>query len=275
MRLLPVLLVATSLAALAADPNTLTPEEKAQGWQLLFDGKTFQGWANPGDLSPPGDSWVIEDGCLKSRSHPNLREDLFTTSTFDNFELAFEWKISPGGNSGLKYRIQDRFFVDERRLKKGEFKKFEDVANASIRSRSTKRKDATQEYIVGFEYQVIDDANHPDARRGPFYQSGALYDMLPATRLAAKAPGEFNQARIVVRGDRIEHWLNGVKVVEGKLNSPAAMAHAEKRWTRESPIFQALSQQPKKSTPIVLQNHNDEAWFRSIRIRRLDTSPGR
>ena len=253
---------------MAGDVNTLTPQEKAQGWQLLFDGKSFDGWKNPADLSPPGDSWGIENGCLKSRSHPKLREDLFTAGTFEDFELAFEWKISPGGNSGLKYRVQDRFFIDERRLQKGEFKKFEDLANASIRSRSTKRRDATQEYVVGFEYQVI-DAAHPDARRGAYYQAGALYDMLPATSHAGKAPGEFNQARVVVRGQHIEHWLNGVKVVDGRLDSAAAMAHAEERWTRTSPIYGALSGQPKKSCPITLQNHNDEAWFRSIKIRRL------
>jgi hypothetical protein len=254
---------------LAAEPNTLSKEEKAAGWKLLFDGRTFQGWADVSKLNPPGQSWTIEDGCLKSRAKPGLREDLFTTDSFGDFELAFEWKISPGGNSGLKYRIQDRFFIDEKRMLTGGFKRFEDLANDSIRARATKRADATQEYIVGFEYQVIDDGAHPDARRGGYYQAGALYDMISTTSAAAKKPGEFNQARIVVRGNRIEHWLNGVKVVEGTLDAPDTLARAAKRWTTDSPIYKALATQPKKVTPIALQNHNDEAWFRSIKIREL------
>ncbi|MBL8232545.1 MAG: DUF1080 domain-containing protein [Bryobacterales bacterium] len=256
-------------ACFAADPNTLTPEEKAAGWKLLFDGKSFAGWVDVSKLSPPGQSWMIEDGCLKSKAKPGLREDLFTNGTYGDFELSFEWKISPGGNSGLKYRIQDRFFINEKRLKAEGFKRFEDLANDSIRSRATKRADSTQEYIVGFEYQVIDDAGHADARRGGYYQAGALYDMLATTQAAAKKPGEFNQARVVVRGNRIEHWLNGVKVVDGSLDAPDTLARAAKRWTTESPIYKALATQPRKQSPIALQNHNDEAWFRAIKIRTL------
>ncbi|MCS7024792.1 MAG: DUF1080 domain-containing protein [Bryobacteraceae bacterium] len=251
----------------AAEPNILTPEEKASGWRLLFDGKSFQGWIDLSTLQPPGRSWTIEDGCLKATAKPRIREDLFTTESFGDFELAFEWKISPRGNSGVKYRIQDRFFIDERRLLTGRFLRFEDLANDSIRSRATPRAQATQEYIVGFEYQVIDDEGHPDARRGAYYQAGALYDMIGASQPAAKKPGEFNQARIVVRGNHIEHWLNGVKVVDGDLDAPETLARAAKRWTAESPIYKALATQPKRRTPIALQNHNDEAWFRSLKIR--------
>lgn len=253
----------------AAEPNTLTREEKAAGWKLLFDGKTFKGWDDPARKIPPGASWTIEDGCLKSRPKPGLREDLFTTASYGDFELVFQWKISPGGNSGLKYRIQDRFFVDERRLKTGQFKRFEDVANDAIATRATKRSEATQEYIVGFEYQVIDDSGHKDARRGPFYQAGALYDMIAITQPAARPVGEFNDSRIIVRGKHIQHWLNGVKVVEGDLGSPEASAHAAKRWTTESPIYKALANVPQLKTPICLQNHDDAAWFRSLKIREL------
>lgn len=253
----------------AADPNSLTPAEKAAGWKLLFDGKTFRGWDDPGKKSPPGASWTIEDGCLKAQPKPGLREDLFTKESFGDFELSFQWKISPGGNSGLKYRIQDRFFIDERKLRAGKFKRFEDLANDAIASRAVPRGEATQEYIVGFEYQVIDDSGHADARRGGYYQAGALYDMIAVSRAAARAPGEFNEARVVVRGKHIEHWLNGVKVVEGELGSPEASAKAAKRWTTASPIYKALSEVPKLSTPIALQNHNDAAWFRAIKIRPL------
>ncbi len=266
---LAMLLAGASLMLSAADPNALTPAEKAAGWKLLFDGKSFQGWDDPAKKTPPGASWVIEDGCLKSNPKPGLREDLFTKESFGDFELSFQWKISPGGNSGLKYRIQDRFFLDERKLKSGKFKRFEDLVNDAIASRAVPRGEATQEYIVGFEYQVIDDTGHADARRGAYYQAGALYDMIAVTKNAAKAPGEFNEARVVVRGKHIEHWLNGVKVVEGDLGSPEASAHAAKRWTTASPIYKALAEVPKLKTPIALQNHNDAAWFRAIKIRPL------
>lgn len=266
MRLVPSLLFAACVL-LAQPPNSLTPAEKAEGWKLLFDGKTMKGWQDVGKLSPPGDSWTIEGGCLKSVPKPKLREDLFTEEEFSDFELSFEWKIEAKGNSGLKYRIQDRFFVDEKLIK--EYKKFEDLANDAVRSRAVKRTDATQEYIVGFEFQMIDDAGHRDAQRGSYYQAGALYSMIPAIKPAAKPVGEFNQTRIVVRGDRIEHWLNGQKVVDGSLNDGAIRTRSAARWTTESPIYKALAEQPKKKSSIALQNHGDAAWFRSIKIRKL------
>lgn len=254
---------------LALALNVLTPQEKAAGWQLLFDGKTFHGWEDPAKKNPPGDSWTIDDGSLHSRPKPARRDDLLTTTNWENFELTFEWKIAPGANSGLKYRIQDRFNIDERKLKQPGYKRFEDLAIESLRKRDTPRAQATQEYIVGFEYQLIDDSMHADAKRGAYYQAGALYDMLAPTAQKAKPVGEFNQARIVVRGNHIEHWLNGVKIVDGDLSADSIKARIAKRWTDHSPLYDLLAKQPKKSTPIGLQNHNDEAWFRNIKIRRL------
>ncbi len=90
---------ATSIAA----DNELTAAEKAAGWRLLFDGKSYDNWVDLSKKSPPGDSFVIEDGCLKAVAHPKITEDLFTQDTFADFELAFDWKISPAGNSGVKY----------------------------------------------------------------------------------------------------------------------------------------------------------------------------
>ncbi len=238
----------------AADPNTLTPEEKAAGWKLLFDGKSMKGWNDIRKQTPPGDSWTIEDACLKSVPHPKLREDLFTAAKYADFELAFEWKVSPGGNSGLKYRIQDRFWLDEKRIK--EYKKFEELANAYATKRDGTRSAGTQE-------------GHRDAQRGAYYQAGALYGMVPAAQAAAKPVGEFNQARVLVKGKHFEHWLNGIKVAEGEMDAPAALAKTADRWTKESPIYKALANQPDKLCPIALQNHGDAAWFRSIKIRPL------
>src|SRR5271165_2013096 len=102
-----VLACALLATGAAAADNELTSQEKAAGWKLLFDGRTFANWVDPSGRKPPGDSFTIEDGCLKAQPHPRIVEDLFTSKTFGDFILEFDWKISPGGNSGLKYRIQD------------------------------------------------------------------------------------------------------------------------------------------------------------------------
>jgi len=258
-----LLLIALAAAALpAADaPNTLTKEEAAAGWKLLFDGKTMNGW------SAPGDSWIIDQGALKSVPKPKVREDLFTKETFGDFELSWEWKIEPRGNSGLKYRIQDKFYVNEMRML--ELKRFETIANEAATKRDTKRSEATQEYVVGFEYQMIDDDGHPDARRGGYYQAGALYSMIPPVRAAAKPVGQFNLSKVIVKGNHIQHFLNGVLVAEGDLNAPKTLEKSAARWTTASPIHKALAEQPVKRCPIGLQNHGDAAWFRSIKIRPL------
>jgi hypothetical protein len=249
------------LAAAVVVP-ALTPEEKAAGWELLFDGHSFEGWENPAGKQPPGDAWSIEDGCLKATAKPRIIEDLFTKTTFRDFELLFEWKVAPGSNSGVKYRIQDRVMLDE-----GEFKRFEDSVDYSIAHRRTERPAKGQEYVIGFEYQVIDNGGHADARRGPKYQAGALYDLVGPERDVTRPTGEFNQSRLVVKVNHTHHFLNGVKVVDTDLE-PAARG-AVQRWGADSPVYRLLATQPKKDCPISLQNHNDPAWFRNIKIRRL------
>src|SRR5947209_12547484 len=109
-----LLVLCAALACHASDPappNTLSAEDKAAGWTLLFDGKTFDGWDDPARKSPPADAWTIEDGCLKAVAHPRITEDLFTRDHYRDFELVLEWRISPAGNSGLKYRIQSHQFI--------------------------------------------------------------------------------------------------------------------------------------------------------------------
>lgn len=251
-------------AAAAAD-NELTAQEKKAGWRLMFDGKTYAGWEDPTKKVPPDNGFTIEDGCLKSLPHQTLNQDLFTTARYTDFEMEFDWKISPGGNSGIKYRIQDRLLLND--SKPGE--KFENVVNASIKNPRKDRPAKGQEYVIGFEYQVLDNEKNPDARRGTNHQAGALYDMLSPTKDATKPVGEFNHSRLVVKGDHIEHWLNGVKVVDGSLKGPAVREESAKRWGADSPVTRMLAEQPKKSCQISLQNHGDEAWFKNLKIRRL------
>jgi hypothetical protein len=249
------------VGARAAD-NQLTAQERAEGWRLLFDGKTFAHWDDPARKSPPGDSFTIEDGCLKATARPRITEDLFTKDAFRDFELAFDWKIAPGGNSGIKYRIQDHVFVGAPPLPK-----FEDQVNASLTNRPEGRPARGQDYVIGLEYQLLDNALNPDARAGANHQAGALYDVFAPSRDATRPVGEFNHSRLVVRGSHVEHWLNGAKVVDGRLDAPEVAQGFGRRWGAASPVYALLVKQPRKACPISLQNHDSEAWFRNIKIR--------
>jgi len=257
--LIPVLILAATAAA--QQPNTLTPAEKKAGWKLLFDGKTFKGW----EQAPGADGFSIEDGCIKVMKRPKLRQDLYSVEKYKDFELQWEWKISQGGNSGLKYRIQDRVWLTDDGKKK-----FEDWVEYSYDNRRKDIPAKGQEYVVSFEYQMIDNDRHKDAQRGPKYQTGALYDMIPPKKNAAKPVGEYNQSRLVVKGKHVEHWLNGELVMEGSLDDPAVAAGSAKRWGVDSHVYKFLTTQPTKECQFSLQNHDDEAWFRSIKIKRLN-----
>lgn len=235
------------------------------GWISLFDGKTMAGWDDPRQKNPPGDAWTIDDGCLKATRHPHIIEDLFSRQRFRDFELAFEWRVAPGANSGVKYRIQDHVFLVRKAMRR-----FEDLANYSVANRPAARPDRGQDYVIGFEYQVLDNTRNSDARNGTEHQAGALYDMAAPSKDATRPVGQFNESRIVVKGNHVEHWLNGVKVVDTTLDSPQVVEHIAKRWGRGSPIYKELVDEPQKDCPISLQNHGDEAWFRNIRVRRLD-----
>jgi len=249
--------------ALQAQENQLTPAEKSAGWILLFNGKDMNGWDDPRSKEPAGDAWTIEDGCLKAVANPRIYEDLFSRDVFGDFELVFDWKISSGGNSGVKYRIQDHVF-----LHSGWKGRFEDLVNLSLRDRRTDRPARGQDYVIGFEYQLLDNDRNPDGRAGRTHTAGALYDMVAPEQAASRPVGEFNHSRLVVRGNHVEHWLNGAKVVQADLGAAEVKAHIAKRWGQDSPVYNLLAGQPKRDCPISLQNHGNAAWFRNVKIRR-------
>ena len=260
----------TAVLAFGAD-NVLTPEEKKAGWVLLFDGHSMRGWRDPAKENPPGDSWAIEDGCLTTRANPRIAEDLVSAESYRDFELVFDWRLQARGNTGVKYRIQRRIFVDNSKAQTGpggfEGMIYRELTNP-VSDRARLAPDATaQVYTVGFEMQLLDDAGHADAKNGPRYRTGALYGMIAPNAAPARPAGEWNSGRILVRGDHIEHWINGTKVLDGSLTDPGIREGVQKRWGLYPPIVEMLTH-PKPEGPICLQHHGDPVWFRNLKIRR-------
>jgi hypothetical protein len=255
-------------------PNALTDAERRAGWRLLFDGKSLAGWDDPGRKQPPGDSWFVENGWIVSHPKPRLREDLLTTEEFGDFELTWEWRLRPGANTGLKYRVQQRVFLDLSKMPAGSTEIQQHLAFEMSRHVSDRAKIAPngqgKDYVVAFEFQLIDDAAHPDAKAaGGRHATGALYDMAAPTAHPAKPSGAINNARLLVRGDAVEHWINGTRVLQANLRGPAERKALLARWGASHPVYKLLTEMPHHRGPITLQHHGDRAWFRSLKLRPL------
>lgn len=228
-------------------PNTLTKAEKRNGWRMLWDAKTTQGWRSARSSAFPKKGWEIKDGVLTVLASNGAESanggDIITEEKFSNFELKLEFKISEGANSGIKY------FVDPE-LNKG--------PGSSI----------------GLEFQILDDEKHPDAKMGVNGNRtlGSLYDLItaenlsvPGTQKVFRGINEWNQAHLIVRGNHIEHWLNGFKVLEYERNTQMYRALVAYSKYKVWPKFGELPE-----GHILLQDHGDRVSFRSIKIRELD-----
>jgi hypothetical protein len=229
--LLPIVLgAARCTPAPAPEPsaNTLSAADRAAGWRPLFDGRTLAGWRGYRQAAPPA-GWRVVDGAITRLAEGG---DLITDEEFANFELALEWKISPGGNSGIIYRVVE---------------------------------DSTLDYVwrSGPEYQVLDNARHPDGR-DPLTSAGSDFAVYAPVRDVTRPVGEWNQARIVVNGNHVEHWMNGVKLLEYELGSPEWERRVQASKFRTMPRYGRAAR-----GHIALQEH--EAWvaYRNIRIRTL------
>ena len=222
-----------ALAAEATVPNTLTPAEKEAGWKLLFDGKTTEGWRAFQKETFPTNGWIVTDGCLKRVARVS---DIVTKETFLDFEFAWEWKIARKGNSGVKY------LVDEARLAK---------KNGKVSTNA-----------LGNEYQMLDDVCFPDLPKKNL--TASWYTVLEAKGASPKPAGEFNQSRIVLKGNHGEHWLNGVKVLEYELGTEETA-----KLLAQSNFKAVPGYADKKPTPILLQDHGSDVWFRNMKIREL------
>lgn len=218
--------------------NTLTRAETEAGWMLLFDGKEAGKWRGYNkDYFPTG--WKIEDGMIRcigsGRGEAGSLEggDIIFGEKFQNFELSLEWKISPGGNSGIFYLAQES-------------------PELTI-------------WQTAPEMQVLDNTTHPDGRDG-LHSAGALYDMIGVSQDKVKPVGEWNQVKILIFKGLVEHWLNGEKVVSYHLWTPEWYDMvANSKFPKYNPDWAEVAQEGY----IGLQDHGDDVWYKNIKIRKL------
>lgn len=195
-------------------------------WQALFDGKTTAGWTSL-DGKEPGPGWKVVDGCLHLQGRGG---NLLSKEEYESFELEWQWKISKGGNNGIKYW----------------------VTNVGGRD------------WLGIEYQMIDDGVHPDGTIGSSHATASFYDIKAAPRDKPLHPaGEWNQSRVIAKNGKLQHYLNGKLVVEIDTRSPEWQQALGKSKFRGKEGFA-----PGKGR-LMLTDHSDPVWYRNIRIRRL------
>ena len=218
-----------------AIPNSLNNREKSEGWTLLFDGKTTSGWRGSLKDSMPDHGWVVKDGVLEilPKNEGGGGGDIVSVEQYGDFELLFDFKLSEGANSGIKY------YVTENNYGKG---------------------------ALGLEYQVLDDAKHPDAKMGRDGNRtlSSLYDLIPADGKRFNGIGQWNTGRVVAKNNHVEHWLNNIKVLEYERGSDEY-----KKLVSESKFSKLKNFGEAAEGHILLQDHNNRVWFRNIKIRKL------
>lgn len=237
--ILLIVFFAVSIQAQKTADNTLSAQEQSEGWTLLFDGKSMDQWVSPATGAFPTKGYSIENGVLIiNKEHGNRGGDIMTKKRYTNFEFSFDFWISKNGNNGIKYYYQTK-------------------------------PDAKGSDFKGPEYQILDDMGHPDANLGFFpncRKLAALYDILPprGTQEAFKGPETWNTGKIVAKDGKVEHWLNGVKVLE---------------YDRFSYVYEVLRDQSKFKNAerfgqfddghLLITEHEDHTKFKNLKVREL------
>ncbi|RAJ85777.1 uncharacterized protein DUF1080 [Chitinophaga dinghuensis] len=224
---------AVAIKEIAADTdNVLSDAEKADGWKLLFNGSSKDGWH--GYKGKTTDTWVAEKGllhCLGSATDKSdKRADLTSDSSYDNFELNADWKLAPKGNSGIMYLVSEEFEAP---------------------------------YLSGPEYQIIDDKNFPE-KLEDWQKTGANYAMNPPLVAASNPIGEWNHTKIIVNKGHVEHWLNGQKTAEYTMGSPEWKKNKETGKWKDAKGYGMT-----KKGKIALQDHGSEIWFKNVKVKEL------
>ncbi len=226
LALAAVLLAGVAIVNAQSGINTLSAAEKAEGWRLLFDGTSLSGWRAFKSSTPPA-GWKAVNGELVRQDRGG---DLMTADQFGDFELRLEWKVSKNGNSGIMFRV----------VEQGEYP-----------------------WETGAEFQILDNAGHRDGK-DPMTSAGSNYAMHPPVRDVTRPVGEWNDVRLIVRGAHVEHWMNGVKLLDYELWSDD--------WTKRmqaSKFAKMPGYARAKRGHIVLQDHGDLVWFRNLKIKPL------
>lgn len=219
--------------------NQLTAEEKAAGWQLLFNGENLDGWRNF-NKATIGKNWIIEDGAIHLNADTKGTDawlegeggDILYDDEFENYELQLDWKIGDCGNSGIIFNVQEG-------------------------------ADYSAPWKTGLEMQVLDNTCHPDAKIRT-HRAGDLYDLIEGSEPTVKPAGEWNKIRIVLNDGQLEQWQNGVKVVATQLWTPEWEAMVADSKFNKFPGWGTF-----KKGMISLQDHSDPVWFRNIKIKKI------
>jgi hypothetical protein len=232
----------------AQDINILTDREIHEGWELVFDGVTLNGWRGLNMDHAPDKHWVVENGLLRKiprdsiLTEPNEgrppRIDLLLDRPLQNFELAFEWKIGKGGNSGIKYNVLEELSA----------------------------VDGRPQLALGFEYQILDDESYPQIEEYPSWASAGLYDLVePEIESRLNPAGEWNSGRILFNGNLGEHWLNDELVLRFVMDSEKMNSSlAASKWNEIDDFGKRHDR-----AFIVLQYHTGSVWFRNMKLREL------
>ncbi len=216
--------------------GTAARAQQTNPWVTLFDGKSVEALRGYKLDTFPAGAWKVEDGALVTQTGvPNV--DLVTKETYRDFELAFEWKVSEAGNSGVFFHVQEE--ADQQ------------AGNGN-----------SPNWLDNFEMQILDDINFND--KEPKRSAGSLYDLITPQNKKLKPVGQYNQARLVVNRGHAEHWLNGVKVVEYQIGSPQLTQLIKASKFSSNPKF-------ARSTDgrIMFQHHGQQVWLKNIKVRRL------